>query len=873
MNPLPGKKLMTAFFLIIFSGTFAQGEATKTDIENWLHLGNFQVMPPAFHQQKNLNGATFENSDLLKFDFLDIEKLDPKTGQEVLWKNQSFSWNELKSAKNGFVEIEKKAKNEIFQIGYLAAYVDADRWLKASLELSSAQMLVVYLDGKTLKSKETADDKDDDPGKISCKLTLEKGKHLILIKTLKTAENNADWKIKAELTLDESFPLSSITLSTSPTRSMTIQHLLNGKFINDASISPDGDLILLKYAQTTPPDGSQKTWAEVIGAENGQLVQSFRETDIQSLKWLPVGKAISYETSEKDKGSSLWVFNFTDMSINKIMENVKDFGAYTWSDDASFIIYSVSEEADDNNEDLKLFEGMPDRWPWWRSRSFLYRLDAASGVSEQLTYGHLSTNLMDIRNDGKKILFSQDIPDFTERPYSKQYLMEMDLETFAIDTIWENKFGGNCQYAPDGEHLLVTGSPELFGNIGTNVTGNVIPNDYDNQAYLYDMATGEADPITFNFNPSIEDAVWSKYDENKIYFLALDRTYKKIFTFDLNTNYFEEINTGIDVINGMSLADNAPLGVFTGSGISTPKYAVSVNLSDGEIKTIANPRAETYKDVVFGKTDEWNFSNKNGVQIEGRIYYPPNFDKDKKYPLIVYYYAGTSPTERSFGGRYPMNIFAAQGYVVYNLQPSGATGYGQDFSAAHVNNWGITVADEIIDGTKRFLDDHPFINAEKVGCIGASYGGFMTMLLQTRTDIFAAAISHAGISSIASYWGEGYWGYLYSSVASANSFPWNNKKLYIEQSALFNADKINTPFLLLHGDADTNVPPGESIQLYTALKLLGKPVELIEIKGQNHHIVNYKKRIEWQNTIFAWFDKWLKDQPEWWNELYPKRNL
>ena len=149
----------------------------------------------------------------------------------------------------------------------------------------------------------------------------------------------------------------------------------------------------------------------------------------------------------------------------------------------------------------------------------------------------------------------------------------------------------------------------------------------------------------------------------------------------------------------------------------------------------------------------------------------------------------------------------------------------------------------------------------------------MTMLLQTRTDIFSAAVAHAGISSISSYWGEGYWGYLYSAVASANSFPWNNKKLYIEQSPLFYADKINTPLLLLHGSSDKNVPPGESRQLYTALKLLGKEAELIEIKGQDHHILDYKKRIKWQKTIFAWFDRWLKDLPEWWENLYPEKNL
>ena len=149
----------------------------------------------------------------------------------------------------------------------------------------------------------------------------------------------------------------------------------------------------------------------------------------------------------------------------------------------------------------------------------------------------------------------------------------------------------------------------------------------------------------------------------------------------------------------------------------------------------------------------------------------------------------------------------------------------------------------------------------------------MTMYLQTQTGIFSAAIAHAGISSISSYWGQGYWGYLYSSVASANSFPWNNKKLYVDHSPLFNADKVNTPILLLHGTVDTNVPAGESIQFYTALKLLGKPVELVEIEGQNHHITDYKKRIRWQKTILAWFDKYLKHNNDWWKYLYPEKNL
>ena len=259
--------------------------------------------------------------------------------------------------------------------------------------------------------------------------------------------------------------------------------------------------------------------------------------------------------------------------------------------------------------------------------------------------------------------------------------------------------------------------------------------------------------------------------------------------------------------------------------------------------------------------------------IEGRIYYPSDFDSTKKYPLIVYYYGGCLPSDRSFEMRYSAWLYTQQGYIVYVLNPSGTIGYGQEFAARHTNAWGDWTAEEIIEGVKRLCKEKTFINSKKIGCMGASYGGFMTQYLQTKTDIFACAVSHAGISNITSYWGEGYWGYSYSAAASAGSYPWNNPDLYTKHSPLFNADKINTPLLLLHGTADTNVPIGESIQMYNALKILGKEVEFITIKGENHGIVDFEKRLKWNNTIYAWFAKWLKDDSSWWEALYPEEKL
>ena len=274
---------------------------------------------------------------------------------------------------------------------------------------------------------------------------------------------------------------------------------------------------------------------------------------------------------------------------------------------------------------------------------------------------------------------------------------------------------------------------------------------------------------------------------------------------------------------------------------------------------ISDPYNERLSQMTLGKVEDWSFTNSDGIKIKGTYYLPPNFDPAKKYPMIVYYYGGTTPTSRTFEGPYPAQVFASQGYVAYVIQPSGATGFGQKFAALHVNAWGKRTAEDIIEGTKQFVEEHTFVDGNKIGCVGASYGGFMTMYLQTRTDMFAAAVSHAGISSISSYWGEGYWGYTYSSGASAHSYPWNNTDLYVKQSPLFSADKVKTPILFTHGTVDTNVPIGESIQMYTALKILGVPTEFIQVKDENHGVMN-----------MAWFAKWLNNDDKWWKELYPE---
>jgi len=384
-----------------------------------------------------------------------------------------------------------------------------------------------------------------------------------------------------------------------------------------------------------------------------------------------------------------------------------------------------------------------------------------------------------------------------------------------------------------------------------------------------DLSNLHITPISRDLNPSISFLTWNKYDNN-IYFKANDKDLENVYRYNTRKYSWLKLPINVDMIRSFSIAAYSHEAAYTGVGMTYSTRAYQYDISSLKSKLYSAPMKNTIDKINLGKYRDYNFESKDGTIIYGTLCTPPDFDENKKYPMIVYYYGGTSPSPRLMDFYYSSEIFASRDYVVYVINPSGTIGYGQEFSARHVNAYGKWTANDIIEGVKKVCEDNKFINKDKIGCIGASYGGFMTMYLQTVTDIFAAAVSHAGISNIASYWGQGYWGVGYNTIAAAGSYPWNNPDFFVKQSPLFAADKIHTPLLLLQGTVDTNVPLGESIQLFNALKVLNRRVEYVQIDDQNHIMRDYKKRDLWHKTIMAWFAKWLQDRPEWWDSMYPK---
>jgi dipeptidyl aminopeptidase/acylaminoacyl peptidase len=821
--------------ILLLAMTPAQAEDTTTPITAWLQDGPVSLQLPAFNDEDK---GAFAAADLLKFPARDISGLS---------LDNSRRWKDV-AAQDGTISLDADG----LATTWLAAYLHPQQWSTPTLELTSAHPLRAFLDGKeiSLSQEETVS---------SATLKLQTGAHLLIVQCLRDPEVEEAWTLQAALKSE-----AVVAVNTNPKRGVQIRDVLDAPRIGSVNISPDGKKVVLTMSAYSDA-GVRQSWIEIRDTDKGDLILSWRgAVEASQLQWLPDSRRFSY-VSRQDAKATIWIHDLVDQTVTVAARDIEDFENYAWNPDGKTLIYAFGVEPEKSDSPAKRLTDIEDRWPWWRSRSYLVEVSLEDGLMRRLTAGDQSVSGWTFSPKGTHLLFTRSYPDPLNRPYYTQELWEMDLADLGTEMVLDEKWLDSAVYSKDRNSLILVASPSAFDGLGRDLPDGVMPNDYGGQVYLYDRSDKQPKAISVDYDPTIRGLAWHR--SGKIVTEVLDTQYVYLATADLDGNW-KAVDSGVETMSDWSLARNADRAVVVGTGATVPQKLYVVDLKKNKASLLLDPGAERYNDVAFGQVENFACTLDDGMVLDGRVHFPLNYDPDKSYPVIVYYYGGTSPITRDFGGRYPKNVWTSRDYFVYVPNPSGALGYGQAFSAKHVNDWGILTAGEVIQGTEKFLAAHPAADRENMACIGASYGGFLTMYLITQTDMFKTAVSHAGISSISSYWAEGYWGYLYGGRALAESFPWNNRELYVEQSPLFLADRINTPLLLLHGFDDTNVPKGESDGLYTALKMLGREVEYIQIEGQDHHILDHEKRIVWNDTILAWFAKELKGDSGLWNEMY-----
>ena len=811
--------------------------AETIEVKTLKYAGPYAVAQPWMADSVNIKGEAFDLKQLL----------DSPLSFTLLNKGKEVSAAQLLADKQDAL--------------HLASFcVSNTQRTKATIAVEGLEQYRLFVDGEQVAVN---GDKAE--------TILTPSQHTVVIKYLTRKNASSDKKsIKLTVTAANGAPLS--VGDATAKRAYNIYDVICAPNYPSVSISPNGKFIVVRKTWVDRK-GNNHSISELRNSQTNRLMATFEE----SVKWMPSSNKLYFTQKSSDSSiageekqdGTLQLITINPLTMEReVLASHLPEGWFQFTPDEKTLIYTLTTEGRKKDPQVYDVKEPEDRQPGWRERSNLAKYDLASGILQPLTFGYHNIYLMDISADSRYLLIGKSEERLTKRPTTLNSYYRLNLNDMSVETLIEKgEFLNSAQFSPDGKSILVSASPEAFNGIGKNVEEGQTPSMIDTQLYLMTLSDKKVRPLTKDFNPNVQSVNWSKADGN-IYFTAEDKDCVHLFQLNPKSGKFTLLKTPEEYIKSFSLASSAAEMAFSGQSASNADRLYKMNTKALKSQLVDDLSARELKDVELGECKAWNYVNSRGDTLCCRYYLPPHFDAAKKYPMIVNYYGGCSPTSRMFQSRYPHHVYAAMGYVVLVVNPSGATGFGQKFSARHVDTAGEGVAEDIISSTQAFCDEHAFVNRKKIGCIGASYGGFMTQYLQTKTDLFAAAISHAGISDHTSYWGEGYWGYSYSEVSMANEYPWTNKHLFVDQSPLYNADKIHTPLLFVHGTADNNVPVGESIQLYTALKLLGRPTAMVLVEGQDHHIIDYEKRLKWQNTIFAWFAKWLQDDASWWTEMY-----
>lgn len=750
------------------------------------------------------------------------------------------------------------------QLRTFASHLRSERFAKGKLKLVSSPRADVILNGDVKISKTTA---DSVPGEQSADIELlPQQDYSLIVNVLTMPDDPGKPEFRLEFIPDKDFESIKVSSGADIDRRVSPLSTMQGERVSSMALSPDGKYLLTRYREVISAEQSRQ---RVVMTETATGRTVSENIDF-SADWMPKSNSLFF-TKEGVKDYDLYVMEVPSMRTTRIASAIPDQDV-TFSPDEKYLFYYDKVDGAKSEGVMRRYSSPDDRIPGDRDRFYICRYDIENGVAVPLTYGGGTTSICDISRDGSKLLYMSQRQTPDKYPFYRVSLVQMDMNTFATDTIINDADGfvSNAIYSPDATRLFVVGGPDAFDRIGANHDPEPIANNFDNQGFIMTLSDRSVRPVTKDFDPSLEGTpVWNAVD-NRIYFIGERGFFRDLYQLNPSDGKIVMLcKENLQTVRGFSIGDREDrYAAYWGGSFTDDGVACLLNLKNGKSTLVDDPLKEWLGDTQFGKMEPWKFTASDGTVVDGYMCLPPDFDANKKYPLIVYYYGGTSPSNASFYHLYSPQVFASRDYVVYVLNPSGTTGYGQEYSARHVNAWGKRTADEIIQGVKEFCKAHPFVNKDRIGCLGASYGGFMTQYLLTKTDIFHAAISHAGISNVTSYWGEGFWGYSYNSVAAAKSYPWTDPELFTKQGSLFNADKIHTPLLLLHGTVDTNVPIGESIQLFNALKILGRDVEFITVQDENHVISNFNNKLSWHNTIMAWFAKWLQDDPSWWNALY-----
>ena len=499
-------------------------------------------------------------------------------------------------------------------------------------------------------------------------------------------------------------------------------------------------------------------------------------------------------------------------------------------------------------------------WNEWRDdkRSHLFLLDVNTKDYFDLTFGSDfdvppialgSDNDYNFSPDGDEAVFtmneSNHLATSTNNDIFTVSLNDLNKESGTPTEKISESEGDDCEpiYSPDGKYIAFT---------SMLVAGHESAQAF---LFLYDRESKSLTNLTKSLDRSIGEFTWSP-DSKTIYFTANNEIYNSIYKLDVNSKEVSVILK--DGSNKNLIASSDGNTIFFMRQRSTLPYEIfSMNTDGKNLKQITHLNQKLLSQIEMIPIDTIWSKGAGDYKVQSILVKPPFFDSTKTYPFIFLIHGGPQGHwEDDFHYRWNTELFASRGYVVVAPNPTGSTGYGQQYTNDISRDWGGRPYIDLMNAYDYAVKNLKYIDPNNTFAAGASYGGYMINWIEGHTDRFNALVSHDGVFNTISEWGTTE--ELWFPEWEFNGTPWTNRELYEKWNPQRFIQNAKTPMLIFQGENDFRVPEEQAFQLFTSLQRLGVESKLILFPNEYHFVVKPQDARLWWNSIFDWFDKYKK---------------
>ncbi|MFL6214061.1 MAG: S9 family peptidase [Blastocatellia bacterium] len=675
--------------------------------------------------------------------------------------------------------------------------------------------------------------------------------------------------------------LASLTSAKTapPVKAFTIDDLITMRRVGDPQISPDGRTVAYTVADTDKAANRRTTQIYLVSVDGGEPRQLTSEKASSSApRWSPDGRRLAF-VSARDGEAQIWMMDVDSGEARKVTRLAGGAADPVWSPDGHWIAFTSEVYPDCTSDDCnrqraeaaaaskvkaKVAERLLYRhWTAWKEgkRNHVFVASADTGEARDLTPGDYDAPPFSLGGmtdyafspDSKELAFARNTDKDESRSTNGDIFIVPVAGGEARRITGDNPANDlSPRYSPDGRYIAYRAQAKPGFEADRW------------RLMLYDRKTSQSHSLTESLDASVESFTFTPASDRVLAVVA-ERARQPIYEIPLDgTTLRRLVSDGFN--DDLQVSADGRGMVFTRQSLTRATEIYRASAQGGVVNPVTHVADAAFAQFGFRPPEELTWDGANGAKVQGWLIKPANFSAARKWPLVVLIHGGPqSAWNDAWSYRWNPQVFAAAGYVVFMPNPRGSTSFGQRFTDDISGDWGGKVYTDLMNGVA-YVATLPFVDRERIGAAGGSYGGYMVNWIAGHNDDarvkFKALVSHAGLFNLFSMYGATE--ELWFPEWEFKGTPWTNPQLYLKWSPHMFVKNFNTPTLVVAGEMDYRVPVTEGLQMFTALQRQGVESKLLYYPDEGHWVLKPQNSELWYTTVLDWFERHLmkpKAQP------------